>query len=204
MENNGDLRIILASASPRRKEILSSIGVNFEVICAEADETCDICEPQALTEHLARIKAEAVLQRLCQSGEDKNTVIISADTVVACSGKILGKPKTYEDAEQMLSLLSGKAHTVATGVAVTYNGKIHTDCSLTTVYVDDIPQPQMKKYIDSGEPFDKAGGYGIQGSFSKWISGIDGCYFGVVGLPVNTLYKLFYKAVGKYPDEIIR
>lgn len=202
MENNGELKIILASASPRRREILSSLGVHFDVICADADESSDICDPIALTEHLARIKGEAVLEKLKEHGDDTGTVVISADTVVACEGRILGKPRTHADAVEMLSLLSGREHTVATGVAVTYEGKTYTDCNVTSVYVDDIPKDQLLKYIDSGEPFDKAGGYGIQGTFSKWIRGIDGCYFGVVGLPVNTLFSLFYKVVGRYPDEI--
>ncbi len=202
MENHGELCIILASASPRRKEILSSMGARFSVLSADADESCDIKDPSELTKHLARIKGEAVLGLLRSQGKDENAVIISADTVVACEGEILGKPADKAQAYEMLSMLSGKAHTVATGIAVTYRGVTHTDCSVTKVFVDSIPEEEIQKYIASGEPFDKAGAYGIQGSFSKWISKIDGCYFGVVGLPVNLLGRLFHDVVGKYPDEI--
>ena len=202
INNDKKLRIILASASPRRKEILSSMGIRFSVTSADADESSDITSPVELTEHLARIKGEAVLSLLKERGEDEGAVIISADTVVACDEKILGKPHTAEEARQMLSALSGRTHIVATGIAVTYKGVTHTDCSVTKVSVDTIPQEEIEKYIDSGEPFDKAGGYGIQGKFSKWVRGIDGCYFGVVGLPVNLLNRLFKYTVGVYPDEI--
>lgn len=202
INNDKKLRIILASASPRRKEILSSMGIRFSVTSADADESSDITSPVELTEHLARIKGEAVLSLLKERGEDEGAVIISADTVVACDEKILGKPHTAEEARQMLSALSGRTHIVATGIAVTYKGVTHTDCSVTKVSVDTIPQEEIEKYIDSGEPFDKAGGYGIQGEFSKWVRGIDGCYFGVVGLPVNLLNRLFKYTVGVYPDEI--
>lgn len=196
------LRIILASASPRRKEILSSMGARFSVMSADADESSDVTSPVELTTHLARIKGEAVLSLLKQRGEDDGAVIISADTVVACDGRILGKPHTAEEARQMLSLLSGRTHEVATGIAVTYEGVTHTDCSVTRVHVDTIPQSEIEKYINTGDPFDKAGGYGIQGEFSKWVRGIDGCYFGVVGLPTNLLNRLFKQTVGVYPDEI--
>ncbi len=202
MEKESVNKIILASASPRRREILSDMGVRFEVITADIDEASDTTDPTALTEQLARIKGEAVWELLCKRGEQRGAAVISADTVVFCDGKILGKPKNADDAREMLSLLSGRAHTVATGVAVIYGGVAHTDCCITSVHVCEIPSEQIEKYIASGEPFDKAGGYGIQGAFAKWVSGIDGCYFGVVGLPVHTLNKLFFECVGAYPDEI--
>ena len=195
-------RIILASASPRRREILSSMGAEFSVVCADADETCSIPEPAELTVELACRKAAAVLERLKAEGQDEGAIIISADTVVACDGEILGKPRDEADARRMLSLLSGKTHIVATGIAVTVDGQAHTDCSITKVSVDTIPPAQIDRYIASGEPFDKAGAYGIQGAFSQWIRGISGCYFGVVGLPVNLLSQLFHRSVGCYPDEL--
>ena len=195
-------RIILASASPRRREILSSMGAEFSVLCADADETCDISDPAELTVELARRKAIAALEKLRAEGQDGGTIIISADTVVACNGEILGKPRDEADARRMLSLLSGNTHTVATGIAVTVDGQVFTDCSVTKVTVDTIPPDRIDKYIASGEPFDKAGAYGIQGAFSQWISGIEGCYFGVVGLPVSLLSRLFHRSVGCYPDEL--
>ena len=195
-------RIILASASPRRREILTSMGVDFTVVCADADETSDIIEPSELTQELARRKGQAVYEFLCAQNKADGAVIISADTVVACDGEILGKPKDKADAERMLRMLSGKTHTVATGVAVTLDGETFTDCSVTHVRVDTIPDSEIEEYIATGEPFDKAGAYGIQGVFSKWIRGIDGCYFGVVGLPVNCLSRLFHSVVGCFPDKL--
>lgn len=194
--------IILASASPRRKEILSSMGADFSIVTADTDESCDISDPAMLTVELARKKGRAVYDLLVSQGKADGAIIISADTVVACDGKVLGKPHTSAQAREMLSLLSGRTHIVATGIAVTVDGVTHTDCSITEVEVDSIPSAEMEKYILSGDPFDKAGGYGIQGRFSQWVRGIHGCYFGVVGLPVNLLSDLFYRTVGCYPDEI--
>ncbi len=202
MNTEKSRRIILASASPRRREILTALGASFTVISADADESSDITEPSALTQQLARVKGEAILSLLRSKGEDTGAIIISADTVVYCDGKILGKPHTRGEAREMLSLLSGNAHTVVTGIAVTYDGKTHTAASQTRVYVEQIPDSELEKYIESGEPFDKAGGYGIQGGFGKWVSRIDGCYFGVVGLPASLLNRLFYDAVGCYIDEV--
>ncbi len=194
--------IVLASASPRRKEILAGMGARFCVVSADVDESCDICDPVELTRELARRKGEAALNALIENGKDEGAIIISADTVVACDGRVLGKPQSESEAYEMLTLISGREHTVCTGIAVTYKGITHVDHSVTAVHVDDIPFEEMKKYIDSKDPYDKAGGYGIQGRFSQWVRGIDGCYFGVVGLPVNKLASLFKRVVGRYPDEI--
>ena len=199
---NTKKHIILASASPRRKEILESMGARFTVVTADTDESCDISDPVELTVELARKKGQAVYELLRSRGENDGAIIISADTVVACDGKVLGKPRNKDEAWQMLSLLSEKTHIVATGIAITFNGKTYTDCSVTEVDVSKIPDREIEKYIDSGDPFDKAGGYGIQGSFSRWIKGLRGCYFGVVGLPTNLLWELFYRHIGCYPDEI--
>lgn len=201
-ELDKNTHIILASASPRRREILASLGVKFTVVCAETDETSDIRDPAMLTKELARRKGRAVYELLCSRGEESGAIIISADTVVACDGEILGKPHDADDARRMLRMLSGRTHTVATGVAVTSDGVTHTDCSFTYVTVDDIPDSGIERYIATGEPFDKAGAYGIQGSFSQWVRGIEGCYFGVVGLSVNCLCGLFGRTVGIRPDEI--
>lgn len=195
-------RIILASASPRRRDILAGMGATFEILCADADESSDERDPEKLTRELARRKADAALSLLRARGEDEGAIIIAADTVVACEGEILGKPHDRDDALRMIRLLSGRDHVVASGIAVCYNGRILTDCSVTRVHVDDIPEDEIARYVDTGEPYDKAGGYGIQGGFSRWVSGIDGCYFGVVGLPANKLSRLFHACVGVYPDMI--
>lgn len=199
---NSSKRIILASASPRRKDILESMGAKFEILVADADESSDITDPELLTRELARRKAQAALDILTERGEAEGAIIIAADTIVACEGKVLGKPCDRDDAIAMIKLISGKAHVVASGIAVCTGGVIKTDCSITKVIVDEIPDEEIIKYVDSGEPYDKAGGYGIQGSFSRWVSGIEGCYFGVVGLPANKLSRLFLECVGVYPDNI--
>ena len=191
--------IMLASASPRRKEILSELGVDFRVVVADTDESSDISDPVELTRELARRKGLAVYEKLLQSGEydAESAIIISADTVVCRDGEILGKPRDRADAVAMLTSLSGRSHTVVSGVAVTVRGVTRTDASVTTVRVQEIPREEIERYVDSGEPMDKAGAYGIQGRFSAFVEGIDGCYFGVVGLPVNTLSNLYLEATGE-------
>ena len=185
--------LILASASPRRKEILSSLGVEFSILVADADESCDIKDPSEFARELARRKGQAAYSLT----DKKDCVILSADTIVVCDGEILGKPKDRADAIRMIQKLSGKTHSVITGVGVTVCGATTTSYSETFVRVDKIPQSEIERYVDSGDPMDKAGAYGIQGAFSRWISGIDGCYFGVVGLPINCLANLFKKVTGK-------
>ena len=191
--------IILASASPRRKEILSELDVDFRVVVADTDESSDISDPVELTRELARRKGLAVYEKLLQSGEydAESAIIISADTVVCRDGEILGKPRDRADAVAMLTSLSGRSHTVVSSVAVTVRGVTRTDASVTTVRVQEIPREEIERYVDSGEPMDKAGAYGIQGKFSAFVEGIDGCYFGVVGLPVNTLSNLYLEATGE-------
>ena len=190
-------RIVLASASPRRREILEQMGVDFEVVVADTDEICSLSDPIQLTPELARRKGEAVARML----NDDSVAVISADTVVYVGEEIFGKPDSREDAERMLRAISGKAHSVITGVAVTLNGKTSTAYSRTQVVVDTIPPEQIRKYIDSNDCFDKAGAYGIQGMFSTWVKEIQGCYFGVVGLSPNTVARLFCECVGCYPNE---
>ena len=193
--------IILASNSPRRREILSELGVEFCVLPADTDESCDITDPALFVEELARRKGEAVYRLIAlRDGEDaaNDAVIISADTVVAADGEILGKPRDDADAFRMLSLLSGRTHSVITGIGVTARGKTYVSHGNTKVTVDDIPVSEIERYIATGDPMDKAGAYGIQSGFSRWVKGIDGCYFGVVGLPVNALNKLYFEATGKW------
>ena len=192
--------IILASASPRRREILSSLGVDFKIITADTDESSSLTDPRAYTEELAARKGRAVYEMLLSSDPEaaKDAVIISADTVVYACKKILGKPRDLEDAVALLRSLSGSSHSVISGVAVTVNGVTKSSSALTEVHVDSVPENKLIAYAKSGEPMDKAGAYAIQGHFSPWISSIDGCYFNVVGLPVNCLNKLFFECTGEY------
>lgn len=199
--SEGVKMIILASGSPRRKEILGDLGVDFHVIAADTDESSQERDPARLTEELARRKGLAVWERIVSERPDgtapEECIVISADTVVCNNGEILGKPRDAADAERMIRSLSGGSHTVVTGVAITRGGVARSASCTTTVRVSDIPDCEIKRYIDSGEPMDKAGAYGIQGKFSLWVEGIDGCYFNVVGLPVNTLQKLYFECTGE-------
>ena len=183
------MRYILASASPRRKEILENLGLDFTVITSDADESSDLTDPEELTKELAKRKGQAVAELLSDK-LDGETVIISADTVVCCDGEILGKPRDRSDAERMIKMLSGKVHTVTSGVALIYNGKAYSCAATTRVFFDELDEDFINNYINSAEPYDKAGAYAIQGKAAPVISKIDGCYFNVVGLPVNCLCRL--------------
>ena len=189
--------IILASGSPRRKEILSELGAEIKIITADVDENSNETDPEKLAQELAQKKGLAVYQKLlAQNALELSCPIISADTIVFCDDEIMGKPKDRADAYRMLKKLSGKAHTVTTGICIIKDGIPHSSFSTTKVFVDTLTDDEINAYINSGDPFDKAGSYGIQGIFSKHVSKIEGCYFNVVGLPVNALSKLFMNVIG--------
>lgn len=191
------MRYILASKSPRRREILSNIGLKFDVVGADTDESSDLTDPIALSEELAARKAEAVRDVLLERGElSAADIIIASDTVVECGGEILGKPVDRDDAERMINLLSGRAHRVLSGIALIRGGERVVGHSETFVYMDEIEAEDLSAYLDTPEAYDKAGAYGIQGYASRWISRIEGCYFGVVGMSVNTLDKLHRELTG--------
>lgn len=178
-------KIILASGSPRRKELLTQIGVEFEIQKAEGEEVLTSSEPTEAVKELSMQKALEVSEK-CDGD-----VIIGADTVVAAEGRILGKPKDKEDAMRMLRLLQGKSHEVITGVTVLLKKQKRTIrfAEVTRVHVFPMTEEQMEAYVESGEPMDKAGAYGIQGKFAAYVSGIEGDYNNVVGLPVGRLYQ---------------
>ncbi len=174
--------IILASKSPRRKELLSLITENFIIKSAEVDESLPKgIQPDKAVEYLSKIKAEPF-----RNDED---IIIGADTVVSIDGVILGKPKDRSDAFKMLKMLSGKYHSVFTGVTIIKPDSTKTFSVETRVKFFDLTDREINDYLDTGEPFDKAGAYGIQGKGSLLVEKIDGDYFNVVGLPVSTLNK---------------
>ena len=197
------MKYVLASKSPRRREILKNIGVDFEIVTADTDESSDLRDPAALTEELAARKGRAVAELLWANGTlDSDTLIISADTVVVCDGEILGKPKDREDAYRMLRMLSGRSHEVVSGLALIYGDKQYAAHSTTKVYFNEISDKEIYHYIDSGEPFDKAGAYAVQGIAALFVERIEGCYFGVVGLSVNLFNELHKKCTGKPLLEI--
>ncbi|MBR7093004.1 MAG: septum formation protein Maf [Clostridia bacterium] len=185
------LQIILASASPRRREILASLGIPFRAVTAPCDEQSGLRTPEALTEELSRRKAESARSMLQSSGElTPDTLIIGCDTVVYAGEKILGKPRDDEDAARMLRLLAGGAHTVVSGLTVRFGERIATAHETTRVWFDPMSEQEILAYVRSGEPRDKAGAYAVQGLARRWISGIEGDYFNVVGLPVHLLFRL--------------
>lgn len=193
------IRLILASESPRRKELLAGLGLPFEILPAHADEHCELRDPCAYAEELARRKGRAVADALGKSLAGETVVVVSADTVVATDREILGKPVDRADAVRMISELSGKTHRVITGIALTVDGVTHSSFEVTEVAVDPIPQEEIERYVATGDSDDKAGSYGIQGDFSRWVRGIRGCYFNVVGLPMNALNRLWFECMGEYP-----
>ena len=190
-------RIILASGSPRRTELLRTAGIDHTVIVSGADEDVRETDPAKMVEALSARKAEEVYERVISGEQWKEEpydfVVIGADTVVALDGVILGKPSDEEDAARMLEMLSGRAHHVYTGV--TLHGildgfeKMTTFSEESTVHVAQLDAGEIRAYIAGGEPMDKAGAYGIQGSFMKHVTGIEGDYFNIVGLPVSHVYR---------------
>lgn len=179
--------IILASASPRRRELLEQIGVEFEIRKAEGEEIITSSVPSRVVKALSGQKAREVASRC---GEDAE-VVIGADTVVAVDGRILGKPKDEAEAATMLQSLQGREHEVVTGVTVLLmkSGKEICFSETTRVRVYPMSHEQIQNYVATGDPMDKAGAYGIQGAFAAYIKGIEGDYNNVVGLPVGRLYQ---------------
>ena len=184
------MKIILASKSPRRKEILENLGLKFEIITADADESSDITDPDNLVMTLAERKGSAVVESLT---DKEDCLVIACDTLVYADGEFLGKPKDRSDAERMIRLLSGKKHLVVSGIYLYLNGRGVTAAAQTGVVFDEMTDEEIKEYINSPEPYDKAGGYAVQGLASVYIRGLEGDYFNVVGLPINLLCKTLKK-----------
>lgn len=188
-------RIVLASNSPRRREILEQAGINFQIVPSNCEEIISSTNPENVVKELALLKAADVAGR-CQD----NTIVIGADTVVANMGKILGKPSDELEAVNMLMNLQGHSHDVYTGVAIVMreeNGNIQTLCfsENTKVRIADMTKEQIMNYVLTGEPMDKAGAYAIQGKFAKYIYGIEGDYYNVVGFPICR-FRLEMKKLG--------
>ena len=186
------MRILLASASPRRRELLEQIGLPFEVVVSHVEEVITETEPGKVVEQLSAQKAEAVAGSLGELEEE--TLVIGADTVVAAENTILGKPKDAAQAAEMLRLLAGRTHAVYTGVTLIRRGASgetarKTFYERTDVSFYPMEEAEIRQYVATGDCMDKAGAYGIQGFCARYISGIDGDYNNVVGLPVGRLYQ---------------
>lgn len=186
MNTSASPRIVLASSSPRRQELLRLLQLPFVISASGADEDYDPdWPPGKIVEILATRKAQAVSDKL----EKADQIIIGSDTLVFCEGKVLGKPLDHDDAFQMLRLLSGNRHEVYTGVACLqqWTGELTVRHRVTSVHMKSLNDAKIERYIATGEPNDKAGAYAIQGLGSAFIESIEGCYFNVVGLPLSLL-----------------
>ena len=180
--------IILGSKSPRRQELLSLITLEFDTYVIEVDEKVDEVEPIKIVEAISKKKMEAYTKKF-----KTEKIIITADTIVSCDNKVLGKPKDYNEAFEMIKLLSGKVHEVLTCVTINYYGKIVSFTEITKVSVINMTDNQINSYLMLNESYDKAGAYGIQGYFRLYIDRIDGDYYNVMGLPVCRLNQELIK-----------
>lgn len=179
-------KIILASSSPRRKELLKKLGIPFEVVASQFEELMDsTIDSHSLAKKLSFGKAQAVASYY------KNSIIIAADTFIVCNGELMGKAHTEAEARKMLNKLSGRQHLVITGFAVidTQTNRTISYSEQSTVYIKKLNKKDIDDYIKSGEPFEKAGAYAIQGLGAKIIEKYEGDYFNIVGLPINSLSK---------------
>lgn len=212
MQKDQNVRLVLASASPRRRELLSQIGLEFTVMPSTKEENANTTEAGALVQELSRQKAVDIWEQL-SGGQGQNPdadqeqiseetqepnlngkrqselLVIGADTVVCCEGKILGKPHSREAAAEMLTALQGRSHDVYTGVTLYSQSETVTFFECTQVEFYPMTEVEISEYIDSKEPMDKAGAYGIQGLGARFVKGIRGDYNNVVGLPVGRLYQ---------------
>lgn len=224
------MKLVLASGSQRRRELLTMCGYDYEIIVSNADETIDESDPENFVRALSFRKAKEVFDRLFAAGR-RDFAVIGSDTVVAFQKEgetkpvIIGKPKDAKDAVRILSMLSGKTHRVFTGVSVIADipdenaaaqcsirkkeeiqtecsirekAEIQTECSITEVTFETLSPDEITDYVNSGDPLDKAGSYGIQGPFGMFVRGIRGNYFTVIGMPIPVLYKML-KKIGILP-----
>jgi septum formation protein len=186
-------RVILASASPRRRELLDLVGIAYDVEPADIDETYrDGEEAAAHAERLAREKGATIAAR------NRDTVVIAADTIVVIDGLVLGKPRDEADAARMLSMLGGQTHVVLTAVAVTYRGHMRSGVESVLVTFRALDRERIGAYIATSEPMDKAGAYGIQGFGATLVERIDGDYFAVMGLPLARMVDLLQEIGVRY------
>lgn len=178
------MKIILASASPRRRELMRYITEDFEAVSLDCDETLpEDIQPLEASEYLAVLKAKAAAEKF------PDCVVIGCDTTVICGGEILGKPKDRAQCIADISKLSGRTHQVVTGCCIISGGRVSSFSEVTDVTFRELAAAEIESYADTDEPYDKAGGYGIQGLGSALISHIDGDFFNVVGLPVGRLFN---------------
>ncbi len=194
------MHLVLASSSQRRRQLMDMCGYSYDVVVSNANEEIDEQNPHALVSALAEMKAREVFLRLISDGKKAEDIaVIGADTVVAFEGKIIGKPRSEQDAMRILRMLSGRTHTVYTGVSVVTEEGMQLDVSTTLVKLSQLSDEEINAYVSSGEPMDKAGAYGIQGPFGMFVDRIIGNYFTIIGLPLPELYRML-KNIGILPE----
>lgn len=195
--------VILASASPRRRELLMQVGIIPEVVPSHVEELVTKTQPEEVVMELSAQKAEDVAEAYWKDNQE-DLVIIGSDTVVAADGEILGKPKDEADAVRMVSMIQGTTHQVYTGVTMIFvkTGERVTFAEKTDVHVYPMSEEQIRQYVATKEPMDKAGGYGIQGYFAAYIKGISGDYNSVVGLPVGRVCQELFAREGGYHETL--
>ena len=189
------MNVILASASPRRKELLGLFGIPFTIRVADIDETMDNTKPPF--EEVARVSCAKAMAIPAQP-ED---VVIAADTIVVCEGRVLGKPRDGEEAKEMLRLLSGRDHQVMTGCTVLRGSRCRSFTEVTDLHFRELRENEIEKYVASGEPMDKAGSYGIQGGAALFCERMVGDYYNVMGLPVCRLWKVLAELAPEVMEE---
>ena len=191
------MQLILASASPRRKALLSLFGIPFTVRAADIDETMDSEKPPFdEVARVSRLKALAV-------SRENSDIVIAADTIVVCQGKVLGKPHSEEEAAAMLRLLSGRDHQVMTGCTILFGDRSETFTEVTSLHFRPLSEKEIQKYVQSGEPMDKAGAYGIQGGAALFCEKLEGDYYNVMGLPVCRLYETLCRTVPEVMEDTL-
>ena len=200
------LEVILASSSPRRREILETVGVDFRVVTAEADESVPAgLAPDGVVCAIAERKCKAVLEALQEKGELRNeTLVIACDTVVVYEGMVIGKPLDEAHAILTLGILSDSRHSVYSGLAVYYKGRIVTRAARTDVKFRELSEREIMAYVESGEPMGKAGSYAIQMKGASFVERIEGEFNNVVGLPLVTLLSLLREEFGVAPDDFMK
>ncbi len=189
------MELILASQSPRRRELLALFHIPFTVQVADIDETMNrSADPAKEVARVSREKAQAI-------AAPEDAVVVAADTIVVLEGRILGKPHSPDDAVRMLQQLSGRTHRVLTGVTVKTGSKLLTHTEETAVSFRTLSQREIDAYVQSGEPMDKAGSYGIQGGGALFVEGISGDYYNVMGLPVCRLWQMLQEMAGDLLED---
>lgn len=189
------MNLILASASPRRRELMQLYGIPFTVAAADIDETMNpTLPPEQEVARVSRLKAQALVA--------PDAVVVAADTIVVLDGRVLGKPKTPEEAVRMLTALSGRSHRVMTGCTVMSSQRAETFTEITRIHFRELTPREIENYVATGEPMDKAGAYGIQGGAALFCEGMEGDYYNVMGLPVCRLHgvlKTFFPQLSEKP-----